>query len=576
MKASTVAIRPDLPAVITAEVIALAAFVALPPHRAGWWPAATIGAVVLLVLVFKVYRRNAPGWVATWWRNRRRRRHPAPVAAAVDITHGTIVCGVRVDEYEAITMVRLSGQPYALTLLRGSTKSLTTNVVPMDVLAGLLDHPGGLHLAGIDIVSSGQRVRRAEGAYPPLYSTLLADRPAAGRRNTHLIVRLDITDSVAGLAYRESIGTAAAAATERIINALQQRNIRANALTADELDTALTELGAGLVSAPQRPTESEGEEGDGDESRSRARPPAAQVDVPAPRLAALAPKPRWRTIHTRAGHLATYYFSPEDITTATLNQMWALRTDDLVQTTSICKHRNTEPGGGGPVMVAAMVRTCDPQAPAQPPTLDLNPLPGDQYAATLRAAPTARPRITLPTRPLRSSEPLEIPIGATGILVGAALYDDPEANPPVRLDDLVMLSLTDPDRATRISMDTSEFYIRQLLIRAAAVGERIAIYSHQPTRWAALTQPNIAVAERRRAPEFVPTITVNDRPTAISAAGLSSTVITLGRPESGLPPDLHFRQTSESTVHITTPTQAIDVAIVAFRQEQAFMGLHAA
>jgi hypothetical protein len=136
-----------------------------------------------------------------------------------------------------------------------------------------------------------------------------------------------------------------------------------------------------------------------------------------------------------------------------------------------------------------------------------------------------------------------------------------------------MLSLTDPDRATRISMDTSEFYIRQLLIRAAAVGERIAIYSHQPSRWVALTQPNIAVAERRRPAQFVPTITVNDRPTAISAAGLSSTVITLGRLEPGLPPDLQFRQTSESTIHITTPTRDIDVAIVAFRQEQAFMGL---
>jgi hypothetical protein len=81
------------------------------------------------------------------------------------------------------------------------------------------------------------------------------------------------------------------------------------------------------------------------------------------------------------------------------------------------------------------------------------------------------------------------------------------------------------------------------------------------------------VAERRRPPEFVPTITVNDRPIAISAAGLSSTVITLGRPEPGLPPDLQFRQTSESTVHITTPTRSIDVALVAFRQEQAFMGL---
>ena len=66
---------------------------------------------------------------------------------------------------------------------------------------------------------------------------------------------------------------------------------------------------------------------------------------------------------------------------------------------------------------------------------------------------------------------------------------------------------------------------------------------------------------------------MNDRPTAISAVGLSATVITLGRPESGLPPDLSFSQTSPSTVHLTTLTQAIDLRIVAFRQEQVFMGL---
>ena len=47
------------------------------------------------------------------------------------------------------------------------------------VLTELLDQPGGLQLAGIDMVSSGQRVRRGSG-YPPLYCTLLADRPAAG------------------------------------------------------------------------------------------------------------------------------------------------------------------------------------------------------------------------------------------------------------------------------------------------------------------------------------------------------------------------------------------------------------
>ena len=120
------------------------------------------------------------------------------------------------------------------------------------------------------------------------------------------------------------------------------------------------------------------------------------------------------------------------------NQMWALRSDEIVQTTSIWKDRYTEPDGGGPVMVSALVRTNDPQRPQQPPTLYLNPLPGDQYAATLRAAPTARPRLA--SRPAALGDPAElrIPIGPTGILVGAALYDDTDVDPPVHRDDLVM------------------------------------------------------------------------------------------------------------------------------------------
>ena len=74
--------------------------------------------------------------MVTWARPRRRCRLPAPVAAAVDVPRGVIVCGVRVDEYEAITMIKVAGRPYAPTLLRGSMRSLTTNVLPLDVLAG--------------------------------------------------------------------------------------------------------------------------------------------------------------------------------------------------------------------------------------------------------------------------------------------------------------------------------------------------------------------------------------------------------------------------------------------------------
>jgi type VII secretion protein EccE len=545
--------------------VALTAFVALPPHRAGWWPATLISVAALMALVITVHRRNAPEWVAAWARYRRRRRRPAPVAAAVDVPHGGIVCGVRVDPHEAVTMISVTGQEYAPTLLRGSTRSLTTNVLPLGVLSGLLDQPGGLRLAGIDIVNSGQRVRRAEG-YPPLYSTLLADRPAAGRRDTKLIVRLDITSSAGALSYRRSIGAAAAATTERIINALRQNGIRATALSAADLDAALGDLSAGLAAAPTRP-----DSGSQEDSASR---PAPAVSAGSAYPGAPPPRTRWRTVHTATGYLSNYYFSPEDITTAGLNQMWALRSDAVVQTTSLFKDRSTGRGNGAAVLISATVRTCDPQPPPQPPTLTLNTLPGDQYAAILRATPTARPPITLPAQRFERAEPLDIPIGATGILVGAALADDPDADPAIQADDLVMLSLTDADRVTRISMDTSDFFVRQLLIRAAAVGERIAIYSHQPVRWESLTQPSIAVAERRRPPAFVPTITVHDRPTALSAAGLSATVISLGAAsDGGSAPDLRFAQTSQSTVRISTPFRQLDVAIVAFRQEQAWMGL---
>ena len=45
---------------------------------------------------------------------------------------------------------------------------------------------------------------------------------------------------------------------------------------------------------------------------------------------------------------------------------------------------------------------------------------------------------------------------------------------------------------SRIVMDTSEYYVRQLLIRAAAVGERIAIYSSQGPTEEGRVKPNIA------------------------------------------------------------------------------------
>lgn len=579
MKAHPVALDPAMGAVIGAEVVGVAAFAALPPYRCGWWPATAITLVALVLLLVTVHRRNVAGWVAARARWMRARRYTTAVGAAVDISHGGRVYGVRTAGHEAVTMVEVDGHAYSPTFLRGSTVSHTDNVLPLGLLVDLMEQPGGLHL-GIDIACAGYRVRPGMG-YPQLYSTLLADRGAAGQRTTHLIVRVDINESLPGLVYRRSIGSAAAAATERIIKALQQAGIRARALDAEEQDVILDELSVGLASPPARPVPDDEDDVDDEPGREGARGAVlvqvggrrgaagtAEADPPG-RPQRVRPKADvgWNTINAKPGYVTSYYFSPEDITAASFNQMWSLRSDHIVHVTMLRKQP------GGPVRVSALVRTTDPRPPEQPPTLFLNPLPGDQYAAALRAAPTSRPRLNLPARVLDAPQDLEIPIGPTGILVGAALRDDTSGWPEIQRDDLVMWALTDPQQPTRIVMHTTDFYVRQLLIRAAAAGERIAIYSHDPSQWYSVSQPNIAIVEPGRPAEFVPTILVNDRPPITPSAGLSSTVITLGHhPSETAMPDIRFQQTSESTVEITTASRSLDVAMVVFRQEQTWTG----
>jgi type VII secretion protein EccE len=580
VKARTVGVRPALGAVVGIEVVAIAAFASLPPHRFGWWPAATITAVVAIVLLVTVHRRNFTAWLAArvrWWRGR---RYTTAVGAAIDVSHGGAVYGVRTAGNEAVTVVRVDGRVYAPTFLRGSTVSRTTNVLPLDVLIGLLDQPGGLRL-GIDVVSTGYRVRPGSG-YPQLYSTLLADRGAAGQRTTYLIVRLDIRESLRGLVYRHSIGSAAAAAAERIVKALQQEGFRSVALNAEEQDGVLDELGVGLATAPDRP--SLPDEADVDDERSsrsgefaagelvrvggrhsRTSTAIAVEPTAARRRVRAKADVGWSTINAKPGYVTSYYFSPEDITTESFHRMWSLRSDGVVHVLVLRKQRSS-------VVVSALVRTNDPRTPERPPTLFLNPLPGAQYAATLRAAPTSQPRLELPARALQRHE-LEIPIGPTGVLVGSALRDDKSGWPEIQRDDLVMWALTDPQQPTRITMDTSDFYVRQLLIRAAAAGERIAVYSDHPERWYSVSQPNVAVVEHGRRAEFVPTIIVNDHLRVAPSVGLSSTVITVGHSPADAVPDMFFEQTSPSTVRISAARQSpLDVAIVVFRQEETFTG----
>ena len=183
MKARTLGVNASIPVVVGVEVAVLAAIVIFPPARMSWWPTAATAVVAIALLMITVYRRNAVSVVRpTGFAGGAGAAAPTPLPRPIDIPHGASLYGVRVPDRfdgEAITMVEVTGQAYSPTLLTGSATALTPNRLPLEALTGLLDQPGGIRLAGIDVVSSGLRVRRGIG-YPPLYSTLLADRPAAG------------------------------------------------------------------------------------------------------------------------------------------------------------------------------------------------------------------------------------------------------------------------------------------------------------------------------------------------------------------------------------------------------------
>ena len=269
------------------------------------------------------------------------------------------------------------------------------------------------------------------------------------------------------------------------------------------------------------------------------------------------PALRWHNVKTDQGYCATYYLGPEAISTAALARMWSLHTDGVATTVTLRKVR-------GVLQAAALVQVVTPQPPTQPPALNLHTLPGDQLAALGWSAPSARMRLAVPFAALDGE--LRLPIGPCGVLIGAMMRDDPATG--ARRDDFVTLPLTDPVETTRIAMDVTPEYAGAVLMRAAAVGERIIIHTNSPDMWTGLADPNIAIARGGRAP-FVPTIVVNDHAVNVPAQGLASTMITFGE---ALDADIEFVQVDEDTVRVATGGRAVNVRVIRFLREKGWTG----
>ncbi|MFA4085232.1 type VII secretion protein EccE [Mycobacteroides salmoniphilum] len=535
MKARTVTVAAPAHIVVAAEIAVVSLLLVLA--LCGWlnlYSAAAVVVVIGVVSLVWIFDLNPVGWV---FRLASRRFQPDPldtIAAPQDVRRGhqlfgDIVIGVQRDANIATAVLELGGEAYAPTMLAGPGASPTPNVLPVQVLLEQLGQPGPLVLASIDVVSAGSRVRRAQG-YPSLYSLRLRDRSARGQGRSYVIVRLDIDRSVEGLILRESVEEATAAVAERILCALRQAKCRAEPLDSAGLTKVIRSLGGPIL------------DGQGQESRSY--------------------------VDTTGGYWSTYVYSAADITNTNLADIWSWRCDGAVSTLSF----SADPATGA-ARVSAYVRADTPQAPTMAPTVYLNPVPGRQIRAALACVPGGPRLAGLPSAQVSTLETLIVPVGAAGILVGTIDLRDGTLPKPV------LVPFTDPFQDTRILVKADISYVRQLLIRNAAVGEQIAVYTDDLRRWDGLVDPLIEILDNPHAtPKHPPTILVKDHSQGKKVVTSASTIMSLPTDTSyptGLKPDIEFTALDAHHVQVIAGERQWIVAIATFPDERPYLGLAA-
>jgi type VII secretion protein EccE len=282
---------------------------------------------------------------------------------------GRTVVGVREHQGQLVTVIAVDEPADAPSQQQRQTVSSGTLPVAA-VAAGLRQFD--VRLDAIDIVSVQKRhvCEAADPSAPPTAD----DRPAGVQRRTWLVVRMDPQHNVAAVTARDSVASTLAAATERLAGDLHGRRCTARPLTGDELAEVDTAIAAGLRTASTRPG--------------------------------------WRHLKHFDGYANSFWVSPRDITSETLDWLWLHDTDATVVTI-----RLTATAGGAEV--SAWVRYHSKELLGKDVWAGLNRLTGRQFAAVRASlpAPAKRPPLVVPARALSEHEQLAVRVRP--IAVGA-------------------------------------------------------------------------------------------------------------------------------------------------------------
>jgi type VII secretion protein EccE len=227
-----------------------------------------------------------------------------------------------------------------------------------------------VRLDSVDIVSVGTR-RAANSVKSAVEDDLgpAGDRRPLEERNTWLVLRMDPLHNVQAVAIRDSVASTLAAATERLAHDLDGRSVAARPLTADEI-----------------------------------------IDVDDAVLAGLQPahiRPFWRYLKTPDGFVTSFWVSPSDISSETLQELWLTDADVTVMTIRLIADR-------GEADVAVWVRYHSDKRLRKETFNGLNRLTGRQLSAVAASipAPSSRRPLPMPSRILDDGEGVLVPVGA--------------------------------------------------------------------------------------------------------------------------------------------------------------------
>ena len=344
-----------------------------------WWVSVAVAAVVTIVLVVTYRGITVASALARWvWDASAGIGDSSPDTEATlspgctpAIDHrrrfGREVVGVREYQGQLVAVIAVD-DPGDAASGRHQEQTASSATLPVAaVAAGLRQFD--VRLDAIDIVSV--RKRPVSEAADPSAQETEDDPPTGVPRGTWLVLRMDPQHNVAAVAARDSVASTLVAAVERLAGDLGGRRCVVRPLTGDELAEVDSAVTAGL-----QPTST---------------------------------RPGWRHLKHFNGYATSFWVSPRDITSETLDRLWLHDTDATVVTIRLT--------AAGWAEVSAWVRYHSEERLGKEVWAGLNRLTGRQLAAVRASlpAPATRPPLVVPARALRDDEKLEVRVGPTKV-----------------------------------------------------------------------------------------------------------------------------------------------------------------